>query len=239
MSLMVVNQDYYIKFVTYAPGEHSLTQDTMGTRYAEVIVRAFVDPDNAADIQQANALQQNIGVNQKAPGVLELPAWDQASLAACRQAIMGLVPFIAATDRMFGDVSEVDPVRHLLGTAMGWGGNRKEDAMYVVLTPPDNDGQTPYVLRVKDVPVDGFWSITVYNAQGYMEKNEWGAYSLNNVTATPDADGGYPVRFGGDPQAPNFLAIMPGWNCVARLYRPRPEVVDGRWQFPQAEIANG
>ena len=34
---------------------------------------------------------------------------------------------------------------------------------------------------------------------------------------------------------PNFLAIMPGWNYVLRLYRPRPEVLDGTWVAPQPE----
>jgi hypothetical protein len=28
-------------------------------------------------------------------------------------------------------------------------------------------------------------------------------------------------HFGGDPQQPNFLPIVPGWNYIVRLYRPR------------------
>jgi hypothetical protein len=27
---------------------------------------------------------------------------------------------------------------------------------------------------------------------------------------------------------------MPGWNYIVRLYRPRAEVLDGRWTFPKA-----
>ena len=30
-----------------------------------------------------------------------------------------------------------------------------------------------YTLTVKDLPVDGFWSISLYNAKGYFEKNEY------------------------------------------------------------------
>ena len=43
--------------------------------------------------------------------------------------------------------------------------------MYLNVTPAKNDGTTVYRLTVKDVPVDGFWSISVYNAEGYFEKN--------------------------------------------------------------------
>jgi hypothetical protein len=73
---------------------------------------------------------------------------------------------------MFGSKSEVDPVQHLIGTAIGWGGNPPSAAVYSSFYPPQNDGKTAYALTVKGVPVDGFWSVTVYNAKGYMEKND-------------------------------------------------------------------
>jgi hypothetical protein len=42
---------------------------------------------------------------------------------------------------------------------------------------------------------------------------------------------GYEV-IGGDPNAPTILLIMPGWNYLVRLYRPRPAILDGSWKFP-------
>ena len=62
-------------------------------------------------------------------------------------------------------------VRHLIVTATGWGLNPDKDAIYLNVTPGKNDGTTIYKLNVKDVPVDGFWSISLYNAEGYFEKN--------------------------------------------------------------------
>jgi hypothetical protein len=47
------------------------------------------------------------------------------------------------------------------------------------------------------------------------------------------------VHFGGDPKAPNFLPITPGWNYIVRLYRPRPEVLEGKWRFPKPEPVDG
>ena len=65
----------------------------------------------------------------------------------------------------FGKRGEVDPVAHLIGTAIGWGGNPDSAAMYVSAYPKANDGKTAYSLTLKDVPVDGSWSISVYNAK--------------------------------------------------------------------------
>jgi hypothetical protein len=98
-----------------------------------------------------------------------------------------------------------------------------------------NDGATVHQLMVRDVPVDGFWSISVYDADGYFEPNARQACSVNSVTATRDRDGSVTVQFGGrDSHAANCLGIMPGWNYMVRLYRPRPEILSGRWVFPVA-----
>jgi hypothetical protein len=59
---------------------------------------------------------------------------------------------------------------------------------------------------------------------------------LNNVTAKPDADGGYTIQFGGDPaNTSNYLPTTPGWNYLVRLYRPRQAILDGSWSFPALE----
>lgn len=237
-SMVVLNQDHYIKLVAYDPGEYELTQDEFGTRYIHIAVRTFADPGDPEDMKAAHALQDALEIRQRDPGELELPNWNQEQLAALRKAVLGLVPFVSGSRGMFGDVDEVEPVRRLIGTAGGWGGNRYEDAIYLPITPEKSDGETPYVLTLGDVPVDGFWSISVYNADGYFEKNPQDAYSVNSVTAERDADGRITVHFGGDPDQPNFLAIMPGWNYTVRLYRPRQELIDGTWEFPSPQPAN-
>jgi hypothetical protein len=125
---------------------------------------------------------------------------------------------------------------HLIGTAAGWGGNPDNDATYLSITPAKNDGTTIYKLSVKDVPVEAFWSISVYNAEGYFVKNQYDAYSLNNITAKKSADGSIAIQFGGcDGKIPNCLPVMPGWNYTVRLYRPRAEILNGVWKFPDAQ----
>jgi hypothetical protein len=135
----------------------------------------------------------------------------------------------------FGTKAQVDPVRHLVATAIGWGGNPDKEAIYLNVPPTQNDGTTVYRLKVRDVPVDGFWSVSVYNQDGYFQKNDQDAYTLNNTTAQKDADGPVTIQFGGcDGRIVNCLPITPGWNYLVRLYRPRPEILNGTWRFPRA-----
>jgi hypothetical protein len=201
-----------------------------------VLFRTFMDPNDPKDVAAAHAAQDAIKVSQADPGKFEIPDWDQDQRAKLSGILASLMGFAGDSRGMFGPKDKVDPVRHLIGTAAGWGGNPLEDAKYVMGAVPNNDGNTPYVLTVKDVPVDGFWSITVYNAKGFYEAPE-NAISVNNVTGKRNKDGSMTIHFGGDPAASNYLRIMPGWNYIVRLYRPRAEILDGRWTFPEAQPA--
>jgi len=69
--------------------------------------------------------------------------------------------------------------------------------------------------------------------------NDYDAYSLNSITAAKQSDGSIAIRFGGcDGKAVNCLPIMKGWNYTVRLYRPRPEILTGKWSFPPPQPAN-
>ncbi len=235
-SILVLNEDHYIVQTIYDPGTYVLTEDSVGSRYVQITVRTFVDPNDPADIAALHAAQDAVTVTQASPGSFEVPVWDQDSLTGLRNAILSLAPWVPDSKRMFGARDEVDPVRHLIGTAGGYAGNREADAIYLNVIPERNDGQTPYTLTLGAVPVDGFWSVIVYNKDGFFEPPE-DAISVNSVTAQKEADGRTVIRFGGDPVLPNHLRIMPGWTYMVRLYRPRPEVLDGSWHFPQAVAA--
>jgi len=65
------------------------------------------------------------------------------------------------------------------------------------------------------------------NRDGYFEPNDRGAYSANNLTAVASDDGSVTVHFGGDDDRANVLPITDGWNYAVRLYRPKPDVLNG------------
>lgn len=239
MSMQVIDEDEYTPQVTYGTGRYRLTKDEIGTRYVIVAVRTLVNPDDPNDLKQVHDLQDAIKVEQKNSGKFEVPHWDQVSQKKVRDALLALGSTLPDSKRMFGTKDEVEPIRHLIGAAMAWGGNPSKDAIYLNVTPSQNDGKTVYRLNVKDVPVDGFWSISVYNTEGYFQKNAYNAYTLNNITAQKNADGSVTVQFGGcDGNIPNCLPIMEGWNYIVRLYRPRVEILNGTWKFPEAKPVN-
>ena len=111
-----------------------------------------------------------------------------------------------------------------------------KDVVSLDVTPTMNDGSTIYRLTLRDVPVDGFWSLTVYNSDGYLQPNPDNIYAVNSMTARQAPDGSTFIQFGGCSRAiRNCLSTMPGWSYVVSLYRPRPEIVDGVWTFPDAQ----
>ena len=231
MSVMVVNEDHYINTIVHEPGEHVLTRTDQDTQFVLVAARTLVDPSADGDVETVNALQDALQLDAAQGAPFEMPDYDTASMDATRTALLHLAAGVEGFDHTFGRREDVDPVRHLLGAAAGWGGLPESEAFYVNVAPglPVAD----YSLRVADVPVDAFWSISMYNSAGYFEKNEWDAYSLNDLTAVKDDDGAVTVNFGAEPGGrSNFLPISEGWNYIVRLYRPRPEVLDGSWSFP-------
>jgi hypothetical protein len=81
--------------------------------------------------------------------------------------------------------------------------------------------------------------ISLYNPEGYFQKNDLNVYSLNNITSKKNEDGSVVIQFGGcDGEVPNCLPTMPGWNYTARLYRPRTEILNGKWRFPDPQPVN-
>lgn len=237
ISMQVINQDHYTVGVFYDAGDYTFTKEKVGTRYVIVAFRTLVDPKKPGDLQAVHAIQDSIGVAQSSPGTFEVPNWDLTSQTKVRDALNVLADTVPDRNRMFGAKEEVEPVRHLLGSASAWGGNPEKEAIYLNVFPEQNDGSSIYQIKIGDVPVKDFWSISVYNAEGYFQKNADDIYTVNDLTAVRNGDGTITVQFGGKQgDAPNVLPIMPGWNYMVRLYRPDQAILDGTWTFPQATL---
>jgi hypothetical protein len=239
-SMLIINQDHYVVGIEHEGGDYKFTENLAGTRYIVAIIRTFVDANDSADIEKANRLQDAIRFEQADIGSFDVPDWDRVSLDRTRGLLNALTADLPGElTGAFGAKEEVNPILHFILTGSGWGGNPPAAAVYRIVALTGNDGSTPYAVTVKDVPVDGFWSITVYNDDGYMQTNDFDAHSVNNITGERKADGSVTVHFGDciDGRV-NCLPITAGWNYVVRLYRPRDEILDGSWKFPDPEPTN-
>ena len=89
------------------------------------------------------------------------------------------------------------------------------------------------------MPVGAFWSVSLYNEEGFFEPNDFDGYVVNSVMGTRNDDGSMTIHLGGcDDGRENCLPIMEGWNYVVRLYQPGPEILDGSWTFPEVQPLN-
>jgi len=233
-SLMVVNQDHYINQIIHEPGEHTLSMADHDTRYVLLALRVLADPGDPDDVAAANLVQDGMSVVAGSAEPLVLPDYDQESFDAVRDALKTLGRTLSGTARTFGRRDAVDPVRHLIGTAVGWGGLPETEASYDLVEPHLPAGD--YRIVVRDVPVDAFWSISVYNTDGFFEAGDDGSCSLNSLTALKEPDGSVIVNLAPAAEGrENCLRIMDGWNYTVRYYRPRSPILDGTWTLPTPE----
>jgi hypothetical protein len=115
MSLMVITQDHYVPAVRYGAGTHTLTRESVGTRYVLLGIRTLVNPQDRQDVTRVHALQDAVGIDQNAPGRFEAPDWDPSSQRKVREALLALGSTLSDTKRMFGSPEQVDPLRHVIG----------------------------------------------------------------------------------------------------------------------------
>lgn len=238
-SAMIVNEKEYINKVFYEPGTHDLAVDEFDTNYVLVAFRTLVDSSSPEDIKKANDLQDQFKIEAVSAVPYSHPDYDQKSYEKLRGLLLEVSKFMPNSKGAFGSKNETDAVAHLLGAAFGWGGLPEEDAYYLNVTPNLPVGS--YQIDVpKEVPVKAFWSVSVYNKDGFFEENSKGTYNINSQSGVRNADGSMTVNLGGcnDASRVNCIPLTEGWNYAVRLYRPEPSVIDGTWTFPAATKSN-
>ncbi|MGD8932419.1 MAG: DUF1214 domain-containing protein [Chromatiales bacterium] len=238
-SAMIVNENEYINKVFYEPGTHELTKDEFDTDYVLVAFRTLVDSSDPVDIKKANELQDKFRIQAASSKPYTHPNYDEKSYKELRDLLLGVAKFLPDSTGAFGSKETTEQVPHLLGAAFGWGGLPSQDAFYLSINPNLPIGR--YQIDVpKDVPVKAFWSISVYNKDGYFQKNDKGVYNINSQSGKANPDGSMTVNLGGcdDASRINCIPLTQGWNYTVRLYRPDASVIDGKWTFPAVQKSN-
>jgi len=138
-------------------------------------------------------------------------------------------------------------------TAIGLGANRPQDAVYPTSEGPDliakYDGAKKYVMHFNKgdlPPVDGFWSLTMYDANYFFVPNSINRYTVsqrNKFQVNKDGSVDLYVQneSPGKNKEQNWLpAPKDKFILMLRLYWPKekpPSILDGSWKIPQVKEA--
>jgi hypothetical protein len=226
-SAWIISEEHYNPTAFNAPGVHKLTKEIVGTRYAMIVMRTQVDTKDPSDLAKVHALQDKLQLTQKDRGsYVASHNWNMDEILKMRAKYMKIGDTLS-TDKMFGKKGEISLEDHNAGTAFGWGGFTPNQAVYPQYFPTSTAPQT---LTLKDVPVKAFWSITVYDKEGYPQTD---TYNINSAFAAAEQDGSYTIHFGGDKNAKNYMETFPGWNFTLRMYEPTEDYFNGKWVKPE------
>ena len=139
-------------------------------------------------------------------------------------------------------------------TAIGLGANRPQDAIYptseVDAEGKPYSGATKYVMHFNKAempPVNGFWSLTMYNADYFFVDNPLNRYNVSSRSKfKTNPDGSVDVYIqnespGKDKEANWLPAPKEKFILMLRLYWPKekpPSIIDGSWKIPPAKQAS-
>ncbi len=235
ISLMYLDENHRVYDMEYAAGSHGIPaySDHM---YA--LVRIGVKTGDADDLAEIHGLQDQIKLTAVGDTPFEPMEYDEESYLETHHGVLD--SFAASglldTEKMFGTEDYVDHDKYIMGTAIGWGGATWKDNIYqfskffegfecqtTTFDDPQNTG--------------GFWSITVYDKEGFMFND---VANVNSEVAVKNEDGTYTVRFGCDGGVNNIpIKNDTGvWNAAMRHYTPSQAVFDGKIS-PLPTIAPG
>lgn len=141
-------------------------------------------------------------------------------------------------------------VKRAIVTMIGLGANAADDAVYP-LCMADADGQpldggNDYVIHFgadELPPVNAFWSVTMYDAQGFQAANELDRFAIGDRDALQyNADGSLDLYLQhanpGPDKVANWLPAPNGpLGVTMRLYSPKSSVLHGRWNPPAVKAA--
>jgi hypothetical protein len=198
--------------------------------------RIGIEPGKSFDINKVDPVVRR-GLEGVAEDALKLMKWKIPTIAGT---VNG---WSMNTDTMgvYGNYY----LKRAIVAQVGLGANLPEDAIYPLNLGDDSgkslDGANKYTIHFDKgamPPVNAFWSITLYDSEGYQVANSLNRFAVSNwMPFKYSADGSLDLYFqnespGKDKEA-NWLPAPKGpFNLTMRLYAPKDDALVGKWNPP-------
>jgi hypothetical protein len=210
------------------------------------MARLGIVPGQTFDIAELDPSVQHALQDIPKAGFGKIMAWFKEGIAAGENKFQNGWVFTTRTG-IYG----TNYIQRALVTAIGLGANRPQDAIYPT-SEVDADGK-PYSGANKYVvhfdkgqlpPVDGFWSLTMYNGDYFFVENPLNRYSISarqNLKANDDGSVDLYLQHdspGADKESNWLPAPADKFILMFRLYWPKetpPSIIDGTWTIPPAK----
>src|SRR5262245_50013315 len=140
-------------------------------------------------------------------------------------------------------------LKRAIVTQLGLGANLPEDAIYPLnlgdATSQPLDGANKYTIHFdkgETPPADAFWSVTLYDPEGYQVGNPLNRFAVSSwMPFKHNADGSLDLYFQneshGTAKEANWLPAPKGpFNLTMRLYAPKSDALTGKWNPPPVKV---
>jgi hypothetical protein len=202
----------------------------------EQIKRIGIEPGKTFDISKLDADVRK-GVEAAPQAALQLMKWKVPTIAR----VANYWSMNADTMGVYGNYY----LKRAIVTQLGLGANLPEDAIYPLNLGDENgeplDGANKYTIHFDKgatPPVNGFWSITLYDSDGFQVGNVLNRFAVSSwMPFKTNSDASLDLYFqsdspGKDKEA-NWLPAPKGaFNLCMRLYGPKSDALTGKWNPP-------
>jgi hypothetical protein len=219
----IIDANHYTSDVFYDSGTYQLRSNS-GTDFVYVFMRTAADPADPEDQDMARTIMEAASIESNSGGSFQ-SNWDPAEVIAMRREIIFSATY---TDSLgaFGDVDEIEDFeKFTFAAAAGWGGLPEAHTVFWPIEP--NLGEECATMTIEPPPVDRYWSLTVYDVEGWLAHP---APVRNSYNTTPDENGSLTFHFGCGDDALNNIDITKNWTYILRMYGPQEPILNGTYK---------
>ncbi|SMP16518.1 DUF1214 domain-containing protein [Shimia sagamensis] len=241
-SIYIIDQDHYTVDILSVPGTyHFGPQDT---RWVVAIPRIQVrDPNDQTDIKIARNILRQVHVDSGSAEPLDV-SWDWAKMLEMRAEYEAKARAFTQYPPTWQDTRASEattPEHHRIAVASSWGLFPDYETVYILQPSPSgtNASEVCYTANYEVPEHEHFWSITMYDSEGYMFSDDRAV--LNDGTAEMNSDGTFTTYYGskgacGD--VPNRMDTVDNFSILMRVYGPTPSVSAGEYTLPEMTLVN-